>query len=246
MVPSPRLMILVMASAPLFLAGALYEGAAAVGVLYVIVLALYTSLDAVLLPRRRHIAVTRSIPERISVGYPTVMRYTVENRTRRRIQVQLAEDWPGGDRHFPDGVLGRRPGTGADRRARMPPHGAPAGHAPAGTPLRPSASGHRAAVPPVPTGPAGRDSGLSEPDERPQDRAAGAPGLQLRAGIGPAPAHRPGLRVREPPPLRPRRRDVADRMEGDRPAGRPDRQEFRAGTAAEHPRGPRRRPGHGG
>ena len=94
MLPSPRLIILVMAAAPLFLAGALYEGAAAVGVLYVIVLALYTSLDALLLPRRRHIAVTRSIPERISVGYPTVMRFTVENRTRRRIQVQLAQDGP--------------------------------------------------------------------------------------------------------------------------------------------------------
>ena len=40
-----------MAAAPLFLAGALYEGAAAVGVLYVIVLALYTALDALLLPR---------------------------------------------------------------------------------------------------------------------------------------------------------------------------------------------------
>ena len=94
MVPSPRLMILVLAAAPLFLAGVLYEGATAVGVLYVIVLALYTGLDALLLPRRRHIAVTRSIPERVSVGYPTVIRYAVENHTRRRLQVHLAQDGP--------------------------------------------------------------------------------------------------------------------------------------------------------
>jgi uncharacterized protein (DUF58 family) len=87
-------MILVMAAAPLFLAGALYEGAAALGVLYVIVLALYTTLDALLLPRRRQIVVARSLPARISVGYPTALRYTVENRTRRRLQVQLADDGP--------------------------------------------------------------------------------------------------------------------------------------------------------
>jgi uncharacterized protein (DUF58 family) len=94
MVPSPRLIILVMAAAPLFLAGALYEGAAAVGALYVIILALYTCLDGLLLPRRRHITVARTIAERVSVGYPTVLRYTVENHTRRRLQVQLAEDTP--------------------------------------------------------------------------------------------------------------------------------------------------------
>src|SRR5512146_1941782 len=94
MVPSPRLMILVMAAAPLFLAGALFEGATAVGVLYVLVLALYTCLDALLLPRRRQITVTRSVPERVSVGYATIIHYTVENHTRRHIQVQLAQDCP--------------------------------------------------------------------------------------------------------------------------------------------------------
>jgi uncharacterized protein (DUF58 family) len=94
MVPSLRLMILVMAAAPVFLAGALFEGATAVGVLYVLVLALYTCLDALLLPRRRQIAVTRSVPERVSVGYPTAIRYTVENHTRRHVQVRLAQDCP--------------------------------------------------------------------------------------------------------------------------------------------------------
>jgi len=88
------LILLALAAAPLFLAGALYEGAAAVGVLYVLVLTLYTGLDALLLPRRRQIVVTRTLPERVSVGYPTVLRYTVENRTRRRLQIELAEDCP--------------------------------------------------------------------------------------------------------------------------------------------------------
>jgi len=123
MVPSPRLMILVMAAAPLFLAGALYEGAAAVGVLYVIVLALYTSLDALLLPRWRHIAVARSIPERISVGYPTALRYTVENRTRRRVQVQLAEDGPEEiDIVPPECQAVLRPGQSAELECRLTAH----------------------------------------------------------------------------------------------------------------------------
>jgi len=94
MLPSPRLIILVMAAAPLFLAGALFEGAAAIGVLYLMILALCTGLDALLLPRRTHILVTRNVSERVSVGYPTALSVTVENRTRRRMEIQIAQDGP--------------------------------------------------------------------------------------------------------------------------------------------------------
>lgn len=94
MLPSPRLIILVMAAAPLFLAGTLFEGAAAVGVVYLMILALYAGLDALLLPRRRHVVVSRSVPKRVSVGYPTAMSMTVQNRTRRRLRVQIAQDFP--------------------------------------------------------------------------------------------------------------------------------------------------------
>ncbi len=123
MVPSPRLMILVMAAAPLFLAGTLYEGAAAVGVLYLIVVALYTCLDALLLPRRRQITVTRSIPARVSVGYPTVIRYAVENHARRRLQIQLAQDGPGEIDISPrtcQAVL--KPGQSADLECHLTAH----------------------------------------------------------------------------------------------------------------------------
>src|SRR3972149_6896465 len=123
MVPSPRLILLVMASAPLFLAGTLYEGAAAVGVLYGIALALYTGLDALLLPRRRHITVKRSIVERIWVGDPTVLRFAVENRTRRRIQVQLAEDSPEEIDVFPRACQASlRPGQTAELECRLTAH----------------------------------------------------------------------------------------------------------------------------
>ncbi len=123
MVPSPRLILLVMAAAPVFLAGALVEGAAAVGVLYVIVLVLYTSLDALLLPRRRQITVTRTIPERVSVGYPTILRFGVENRTRRRLQVHLAQDTPEEIDVAPaecQTVL--RPGQSAELECRLTAH----------------------------------------------------------------------------------------------------------------------------
>ncbi|MEN6424154.1 MAG: DUF58 domain-containing protein [Phycisphaerales bacterium] len=94
MLPSARLILLVMGAAPLFLAGALYEGATAVGVLYLMILALYTGLDALLLPRRGRIVVNRDIPRRVSVGYPTVASLTVHNRARRRVEIQVAQDCP--------------------------------------------------------------------------------------------------------------------------------------------------------
>ncbi len=94
MLPSPRLIILVMAAAPMFLAGALYEGATALGVVYLLILALYTGLDALLLPPRRHVVVTRIVPERVSIGHPAAVTLTVQNRTRRRLEVQVAQDYP--------------------------------------------------------------------------------------------------------------------------------------------------------
>jgi uncharacterized protein (DUF58 family) len=94
MLPSLRLIVLVMAAAPLFLAGALYEGAAAAGVVYLMALTFCTAFDVLLLPRRRHIAIMRKVPRRVSVGHPTALTFTVQNRSRRRLLVQLAPDHP--------------------------------------------------------------------------------------------------------------------------------------------------------
>ncbi len=94
MLPSPRLIILTLAAAPLFLAGTLYEPAMALGVVYVLVLAALVTLDALLLPRVRHLNIQRHLPERLSVGHPTPMTLDVQNRMRRSAQIQLAEDCP--------------------------------------------------------------------------------------------------------------------------------------------------------
>ena len=70
MLPTPRLIIMVMAAAPLFLAGALYEPLAGIGVLYAALLLLYAALDAAFLPRRGSVAIERRVPERVSLAEP--------------------------------------------------------------------------------------------------------------------------------------------------------------------------------
>ncbi|MHC4517886.1 MAG: DUF58 domain-containing protein [Planctomycetota bacterium] len=90
-----RLIILTMAAAPLFLAGTIYEGFTGIGVVYVLVLVALAILDALVLPRPRHVSVRRHIPERLSVGYPTGMRFAVRSKIRRRVRVQLMDDCPG-------------------------------------------------------------------------------------------------------------------------------------------------------
>ena len=85
---------MVMAAAPLFLAGTLYDVFVGIGVLYTFFVILYAALDALLLPSRRKIQVDRITPERISLGFPTPITFEIQNLCRRQIEVQLAEDVP--------------------------------------------------------------------------------------------------------------------------------------------------------
>lgn len=94
MLPSLRLIIMVMAAAPLFLAGTIYGDSVGIGVVYIVVLALYTILDALMLPSRREIRINRLTPNRISLNVPTRVVFEVQSLYRRRVQVQLAEDAP--------------------------------------------------------------------------------------------------------------------------------------------------------
>jgi len=94
MLPAPRLIIMVMASAPVFFAGALWAPLTGIGVIYVLVLVSYMVVDALLLPRRGSLTIERVIPERLSLGVPTSVCFEITNKTRRRVQVSLAEDLP--------------------------------------------------------------------------------------------------------------------------------------------------------
>ncbi|NQT20663.1 MAG: DUF58 domain-containing protein [Planctomycetes bacterium] len=94
MLPSPRLIILVMAAAPLFLGGALFDPFVAIGVIYVTALSVYAVIDALLLPRRKSVEVERIVPERLSLGAPTRIVFEVRNRCRRPVKIHLAEDLP--------------------------------------------------------------------------------------------------------------------------------------------------------
>ena len=94
MLPSPRLIILVMAAAPLFLGGALFDRLLAIGVIYVGALGVYALADALLLPRRQSVEVERTAPERLSLGVPTRIVFDVRNRCRRPVKIHLAADLP--------------------------------------------------------------------------------------------------------------------------------------------------------
>ncbi len=96
MVPSLRLILMVMAAAPLFIAGSgvVSEVFVGIGVIYVIILIIYTAFDALVLPRGGKIEVKRLVPERISLGYPTRIVFEIQNHSRRRVEIRLAEEAP--------------------------------------------------------------------------------------------------------------------------------------------------------
>ncbi len=85
---------MVMAAAPLFLAGTIYGASVGIGVVYIVLLTLYTILDALMLPHRREIRVKRITPNRISLNVPTRIVFEVQSLYRRQVRVQLAEDAP--------------------------------------------------------------------------------------------------------------------------------------------------------
>ena len=96
MLPSRRLIILVLAAGPIFLAGALFEPLAAIGAIYMLLLLLWAAADAAMLTRRGQIEIRRVVPQRISIGVPSAVALAVHNRSRRRVEVRLAEDLPEG------------------------------------------------------------------------------------------------------------------------------------------------------
>ena len=85
---------MIAAAAPMFLAGAVFDPLTGIGAIYVLVLIVYMTADALLLPRRRSIGVERAVPERISLGAPARITFEVHNAGRRRVEIRLSEDLP--------------------------------------------------------------------------------------------------------------------------------------------------------
>ena len=106
MLPSPRLIILVMVAAPMFLGGSLHEPLTALGVVYLGGVLVYAVIDLLLLPKRAGIQVTRRLPSRISLAVATQVHFEVTNNTRRRLAISLAEDLPEGLEAEPPEVSG--------------------------------------------------------------------------------------------------------------------------------------------
>jgi len=106
MLPSPRLIVMVAAAAPIFLAGAFVDAFAAIGIIYLLALGAAAALDAILLPRRRRILVERTAPERLSLAVPERITLTVRNLGRRSLQVRLRELLPPGMQARPEECAG--------------------------------------------------------------------------------------------------------------------------------------------
>jgi uncharacterized protein (DUF58 family) len=94
MLPSPRMIIMVLAAAPLFLGGVLFSPLTAMGIAYLLGLLAWASLEAFLTPGRGKVTVARRVPVRFSLNEPAQVVYGVHNRSRRKVQVALAEAVP--------------------------------------------------------------------------------------------------------------------------------------------------------
>lgn len=96
MLPSRRLIVMLLAAVPVLLAGAAFEPMASLGLLYLLVLLVYAAIDALLLPGRRSITIRRIVPERLSFGALGQFAVEVHNAGRRRVEINLADDLPEG------------------------------------------------------------------------------------------------------------------------------------------------------
>ena len=94
MLPSARLIVMVMAAGPIFLAGAFFPPLVAAGTLYLLVLTLYVLADLAMLPGRKSIEIRRLVPERGSLSAPTRIVVEVRNLTRRPMTIQVVDDLP--------------------------------------------------------------------------------------------------------------------------------------------------------
>lgn len=111
MLPSRRLIVMLLAAVPVLLAGAASEAMASLGLLYLLVLLAYAAIDALLLPGRRSITIRRIVPERLSLGALGQFAVEVHNAGRRRVEINLADDLPEGLEPAgptPTAVLGHR------------------------------------------------------------------------------------------------------------------------------------------
>jgi len=87
---------MILAAAPMFLAGALFPGLTRAAGIYCLVVLAYAAIDALILPRRNKLEVKRIVPPRISQAVPTRIILEVHNTTRRRLRIQLADALPVG------------------------------------------------------------------------------------------------------------------------------------------------------
>lgn len=94
MLPAPRLILMVIIAASLFLAGALFSPFLGIALIYCALLLINLGVDILFLPRKKRIEIRRLLADRISLNEPTQVTIEAHNRSRRRLSIELAEDLP--------------------------------------------------------------------------------------------------------------------------------------------------------
>ena len=94
MLPSRRLIFLILLAAPIFLGGAVLPRLANLALLYLACLGAYAAFDLLLLPRRKSIELRRIVPPRLSLAVPARVVLEIRNAGSVKVLVQLAEQLP--------------------------------------------------------------------------------------------------------------------------------------------------------
>jgi uncharacterized protein (DUF58 family) len=96
LLPTRRLLALLGAGVPIFLASAWVDGMQAVGLGYLVVLATSAAADALAIGRRTRISVERKVHDNLFVGTKGKAEVRVVNAGREKLRVELAEEFSEG------------------------------------------------------------------------------------------------------------------------------------------------------
>lgn len=92
--PSPRLIVLVLAVVPLFLAGAFVEPLIALALMALLSIAFVAAVDWLVVGARTRVTIERTLPQRVSIAVPVRFRYRIHNESKVRLQIRFTEVIP--------------------------------------------------------------------------------------------------------------------------------------------------------
>ncbi len=94
MVPSLKLIILILLGSPALLAGQFVDGIASLGLLYYLLLLFYVLIDFFMVPGRSKVGINRVVPSRFSQGKEEQVELHISNNSRRTVELWLVDGVP--------------------------------------------------------------------------------------------------------------------------------------------------------